>query len=96
MYHGVRGPLNMKLNLSFSDNYRKGLHNFTHPRSDPVVIMIAVDETGDRILLGRNVGGIFSFVRTHLLSLVRKNFLESFILLWLVLLNPANLLKTPF
>ncbi|PBK82771.1 hypothetical protein ARMGADRAFT_1019389 [Armillaria gallica] len=32
----------------------KGLHNFTHPRSDPVVIMIAVDETGDRILLGRN------------------------------------------
>lgn len=34
---------------------RKGLHNFTHPRTDPVVIMIAVDETGDRILLGRNV-----------------------------------------
>ncbi|KAJ7198609.1 NUDIX hydrolase domain-like protein [Mycena pura] len=31
----------------------KGLHNFTHPRTDPVVIMIAVDETGEKILLGR-------------------------------------------
>ncbi|KAL1660855.1 NUDIX hydrolase domain-like protein [Schizophyllum commune] len=32
----------------------RGLHNFTHPRTDPVVIMIAIDETGDKILLGRN------------------------------------------
>ncbi|KAF9022284.1 NAD+ diphosphatase [Hymenopellis radicata] len=32
----------------------KGLHNFTHPRTDPVVIMIAIDETGDKVLLGRN------------------------------------------
>ncbi|KAJ7030008.1 NUDIX hydrolase domain-like protein [Mycena alexandri] len=31
----------------------RGLHNFTHPRTDPVVIMIAIDETGDKILLGR-------------------------------------------
>ncbi|KAF8150434.1 NUDIX hydrolase domain-like protein [Mycena galopus ATCC 62051] len=31
----------------------KGLHNFTHPRTDPVVIMIAIDETGEKILLGR-------------------------------------------
>ncbi|KAJ6589961.1 NUDIX hydrolase domain-like protein [Mycena vulgaris] len=31
----------------------KGLHNFTHPRTDPVVIMIAIDETGDKVLLGR-------------------------------------------
>ncbi|KAF9557190.1 NAD+ diphosphatase [Agrocybe pediades] len=31
----------------------KGLHNFTHPRTDSVVIMIAIDETGDKILLGR-------------------------------------------
>ena len=36
-------------------DYRRGLHNFTHPRTDPVVIMIAIDETGDKILLGRNV-----------------------------------------
>ncbi|TFK74704.1 hypothetical protein BDN72DRAFT_812662 [Pluteus cervinus] len=31
----------------------KGLHNFMHPRTDAVVIMIAIDETGDKILLGR-------------------------------------------
>ncbi|KAJ7287096.1 NUDIX hydrolase domain-like protein [Mycena rebaudengoi] len=31
----------------------KGLHNFTHPRTDPVVIMIAIDESADKILLGR-------------------------------------------
>ncbi|KAJ6491760.1 NAD+ diphosphatase [Mycena vitilis] len=31
----------------------RGLHNFTHPRTDPVVIMIAIDETGEKILLGR-------------------------------------------
>ncbi|KAG6837815.1 hypothetical protein H0H93_016183 [Arthromyces matolae] len=30
-----------------------GLHNYTHPRTDPVVIMIAIDETGDKVLLGR-------------------------------------------
>ncbi|KIY52237.1 hypothetical protein FISHEDRAFT_35431, partial [Fistulina hepatica ATCC 64428] len=32
----------------------RGLHNFKHPRTDPVVIMIAIDETGDKILLGKN------------------------------------------
>ncbi|KAF8911552.1 NAD+ diphosphatase [Gymnopilus junonius] len=31
----------------------KGLHNFTHPRTDAVVIMIAIDETGNKVLLGR-------------------------------------------
>ncbi|CAA7258981.1 unnamed protein product [Cyclocybe aegerita] len=31
----------------------KGLHNFTHPRTDGVVIMIAIDETGEKVLLGR-------------------------------------------
>ncbi|KAI1795506.1 NUDIX hydrolase domain-like protein [Ganoderma leucocontextum] len=31
-----------------------GLHNFSHPRTDPVVITAVVDETGDNILLGRN------------------------------------------
>jgi len=35
--------------------HRRGLHNFTYPRTDPVVIMIAIDETGDKILLGRGV-----------------------------------------
>ena len=33
----------------------KGLQNFTHPRTDAVVIMIAIDETGDKVLLGRGV-----------------------------------------
>lgn len=31
----------------------KGLHNYTHPRTDSVVIMIAIDESGDKVLLGR-------------------------------------------
>ncbi|KIJ08333.1 hypothetical protein PAXINDRAFT_172979 [Paxillus involutus ATCC 200175] len=32
----------------------RGLHNFCHPRTDPVVIMVVMNETGDKILLGRN------------------------------------------
>ncbi|KAH7905966.1 NUDIX hydrolase domain-like protein [Hygrophoropsis aurantiaca] len=32
----------------------RGLHNFAHPRTDPVVIMCAINQTGDKILLGRN------------------------------------------
>ncbi|KAG7091163.1 hypothetical protein E1B28_010216 [Marasmius oreades] len=32
----------------------KGLNNYTHPRTDAVVIMIATDQTGDKILLGRS------------------------------------------
>ncbi|EPT04695.1 hypothetical protein FOMPIDRAFT_1045958 [Fomitopsis schrenkii] len=32
----------------------KGLHNFAHPRTDAVVIMAVVDESGDKVLLGRN------------------------------------------
>lgn len=32
----------------------RGLHNFAHPRTDPVVIMLAVDQSGEKILLGRN------------------------------------------
>jgi len=36
-------------------SYRKGLHNYAHPRTDPVVIMIAVDDTRDKVLLGRGV-----------------------------------------
>ncbi|BEJ14041.1 hypothetical protein CspHIS471_0312150 [Cutaneotrichosporon sp. HIS471] len=37
--------------LCFSNT---GLHNFAHPRTDPVIIMGILDETGDRMLLGRN------------------------------------------
>ncbi|EMD33692.1 hypothetical protein CERSUDRAFT_159950 [Gelatoporia subvermispora B] len=32
----------------------KGLHNFAHPRTDAVVIMAVIDESGEKILLGRN------------------------------------------
>lgn len=31
-----------------------GLHNFAHPRTDAVTIMGIIDETGDKMLLGRN------------------------------------------
>ncbi|KAG1725269.1 NUDIX hydrolase domain-like protein [Suillus paluster] len=47
--------------LPWADNADKkpcpsgqGLHNFAHPRTDPVVIMAAIDESGEKILLGRN------------------------------------------
>ncbi len=32
-----------------------GVHNQSHPRTDPVVIMAVVNESNDKILLGRNV-----------------------------------------
>ncbi|KAI0745299.1 NUDIX hydrolase domain-like protein [Earliella scabrosa] len=31
-----------------------GLNNFSHPRTDAVVIMAVINETGDKMLLGRN------------------------------------------
>jgi NAD+ diphosphatase len=37
-----------------------GLNNFSHPRTDPVIITVPVNETGDKILLGRNVSGLGS------------------------------------
>jgi len=46
------------VDLFFFSVYSKGLHNFTHPRTDVVVIMIAIDETHDKILLGRGVSSI--------------------------------------
>jgi len=75
----------------------KGLHNFTHPRTDPVVIMIAIDETGDKILLGRGVH--MSVSHFHWQSLterfyhLRKSSRESSTLLWQVLLNPGRTLR---
>ncbi|KAH7104376.1 NUDIX hydrolase domain-like protein [Auriculariales sp. MPI-PUGE-AT-0066] len=32
----------------------KGLHNFTHPRTDIAIITAVINEKGDKILLGRN------------------------------------------
>ena len=40
----------------------KGLHNFTYPRTDPVVIMIAIDQSGEKILLGRGVRFSFEYL----------------------------------
>jgi len=34
---------------------RKGLHNITHPRTDAVVIVAVLNESQDKILLGRKV-----------------------------------------
>jgi NAD+ diphosphatase len=51
---------------SHSDIYSKGLHNFAHPRSDPVVIMLAVNETGEKILMGHNVSVLSSHHLAHL------------------------------
>ena len=72
-----------------------GLQNFTYPRTDAVVIMIAIDETGDKILLGRNVSlytsiSIRKFSKTKYYK-YRKGILEGFILLYQVSLNLANL-----
>ena len=39
-----------------------GLNNFSHPRTDPAIITVPVNETGDKILLGRNVSG-FAILR---------------------------------
>ncbi|KAL5523499.1 hypothetical protein ACEPAG_7672 [Sanghuangporus baumii] len=39
----------------------RGLHNFSHPRTDPVVIMAIIDESGEKILLGKNRKFPFSF-----------------------------------
>ena len=35
-----------------------GLNNFSHPRTDPVIITVPINEAGDKILLGRNVSGL--------------------------------------
>lgn len=39
----------------------RGTQNFCHPRTDPVVIMVVMDESGDKILLGRNKRFPFKF-----------------------------------
>lgn len=44
----------------------KGLQNFMHPRSDAVVIMLVIDQTGDKILLGRGVSYRIKSVRQRM------------------------------
>lgn len=83
--------------MAYVLNLSKGLQNFTHPRTDAVVIMIAIDETGDKVLLGRGVRQPLR--RLILISLIlyrRKGFLANFTQLWLVSLNQAKHLKMQF
>jgi hypothetical protein len=72
----------------------KGLQNFTHPRTDAVVIMIAIDETGDKVLLGRGVRQ--SLRRLNSLILYNRKDFPNFTRLWLGLLNQAKHLKMQF
>jgi hypothetical protein len=41
---------------------RRGLHNFMHPRTDAVVITVAIDHSGHKILLGKNVRACSRFL----------------------------------
>jgi len=55
-----RGPC-LSLCVQALSNFalsRKGLHNITHPRTDAVVIVAVLNESQDKILLGRKVSRI--------------------------------------
>ena len=74
----------------------KGLQNFTHPRTDAVVIMIAIDETGDKVLLGRGVRQpLRRLILNALILYCRKGF-PNFTRLWLGLSNQLKHLKMQF
>ena len=47
---------------------RKALNNYLHPRTDPVVIILAVSPDNDKILLGRNVRRISRIYAVSLTS----------------------------
>ncbi|KAJ7935208.1 NUDIX hydrolase domain-like protein [Mycena leptocephala] len=78
----------------------KGLHNFTHPRTDPVVIMIAIDETGDKILLGRGkkfpgkfysaLAGFIEPAETFEDAVVREMWEEAGVKVWNVTYHSAQ------
>ena len=74
----------------------KGLQNFTHPRTDAVVIMIAIDETGDKVLLGRAVRQTVRRLILNILILYRRKGFPHFIRLWLGLSNQLKHLKMQF
>jgi len=67
--HAVRSPSFFVAGPPTSSLFvRKGLHNITHPRTDAVVITAVLNETQDKILLGRNVG--LEIVSYHAVSLI--------------------------
>ena len=60
MLVGTLVPLGPSLSLCVQalSNFvliRKGLHNIAHPRTDAVVIVAVLNESQDKILLGRKV-----------------------------------------
>ena len=73
MSHAVRSPSFFVAGPPTSSHFvRKGLHNITHPRTDAVVITAILNETQDKILLGRSVG--LEIVSYHaVLLIVRKS-----------------------
>jgi len=74
--------------------YRKSLHNYAHPRTDAVVIMIAVDDIEDKVLLGRGVSPVLHQNTPTLIDyLSREGILEKCIQLSQDLLNLASPLK---
>lgn len=74
---------------------RRGLQNFCHPRTDPVVIMLVTNETGDKIILGRSVRSMFpSSPEHHVEDSYRNGSRRSSTLLWQASSNPGNLTRT--
>ena len=76
------------------DITRKGLHNYTHPRTDAVVIMIAIDETGDKVLLGRGVSLLHHACGLRLSIVCRNDTPANSTPLSLVLLSLVNHSRT--
>lgn len=68
-FHGTRF-----LCKGLTNNSRKGLHNYTHPRTDSVVIMIAIDESGDKVLLGRGVSLFKRFLCEEILKSLQRRY----------------------
>uniref|UniRef100_A0A0W0FVQ8 NAD(+) diphosphatase n=1 Tax=Moniliophthora roreri TaxID=221103 RepID=A0A0W0FVQ8_MONRR len=49
------GGAHFEAKMTLMENHSsKGLHNYAHPRTDPVAIILTIDQTGERILLGRS------------------------------------------
>jgi hypothetical protein len=83
--------------IELNGSSRRGEHNFFHPRTDVVVIMVAIDISGEKILLGRNVRRSPLFRGYHPYCTARENFEEKDLILpWRDFLNPASPSRLPF
>ena len=86
-----------KLMNAVCGHCRRGLHNFMHPRTDSVVITVAIDQSGEKILLGKNVRSCHSFIRINICTResCRKSFLGGSFLLSQDSWSQANRSRTP-